>query len=241
MLNLYSRFDIDCNKLTIWQNFKKRNKYQRINNLRDLKGHENDEDLNDNLNYEVLYTMWATDLLPNEFHYNKVDDIIQNCEKKIKYVGSIGAGNSKDLIKFAEECKNNGIQFLFSDPWKNPLSFDLNLKSSQESIISPDIRGSGDPNKLNENGTHHKYIGYIPCRIFKNISYGCLGITNSKYVYELLDKLVIYDDDESKLLYLGLKERVNKELILKQMDLVKEKHTYINRANDIINIVNRKL
>jgi len=37
-----------------------------------------------------------------------------------------------------------------------------------------------------------------------------------------------------------MKNRNNKELILEQMKIVKEKHTYLNRVNDIITVVNKK-
>jgi hypothetical protein len=36
-----------------------------------------------------------------------------------------------------------------------------------------------------------------------------------------------------------MREKDNTNLIKEQMDIVKEKHTYINRVNDIITIVNK--
>ena len=105
--------------------------------------------------------------------------------------------------------------------------------------MSPDIRCSGDPRKikLGETGTCHKTIGYIPCRILKAISYGLLGITNSRHVYELLDKKVIYNSDEEKLFNSSIKEIDNIELIKQQMKIVRERHTYINRINDLLTVL----
>lgn len=246
------RFNIDeikdCNYNYNLKNYIKNNEvikisdasyYQIINHMRDLRGCENTPNLKNNFTYEVLYTMWATDLLPDEFCYEKVDENINNCENVINYVGSVSNSNANQLITFADECKKYNILFTLNDPWKNPLTFDCNMKLIQKSIISPDIRGNGDIKKIakGETGTCHKKYGYIPCRIFKSISYGCIGVTNSKHVYNLLENKVIYSDNERELLHLGIKNRKNKDLIIEQMNLVKEKHTYLNRINDILNIV----
>ena len=96
------------------------------------KEHENPRELN----YEALYTSWATDLLPEEFDEN--DIYFERDEDIIYYLGSVGGSNERDLFHFA------------------------------------------------------------------------------------------------------MKNRNNKELILEQMKIVKEKHTYLNRVNDIITVVNKK-
>jgi hypothetical protein len=103
--------------------------------------------------------------------------------------------------------------------------------------MSPDFRSSGDPNKirLGETGTCHKQIGYIACRILKAISYGHLGITNSRHTYELLEKKVVYNENESQLFYDAQTQLNNYELIKEQMNIVRNKHTYLNRINDLLN------
>lgn len=206
--------------------------YQKLNNMSGLTGKSSEE-----LNYEALYTMWATDLLPDEFNYTDIQ--IKRNDNNIFYFGSIGNGNIKDINVFVKECKTHNINFIYNDPWKNPLGFEDAMKNTQLSVISPDIRGSGDIIKMQmgETGTCHKQIGYIPCRIFKNISYGCLGITNSRFVYELLGKKVIYSDNETELFHLGMKNKDNHQLIKEQMDIVKENHTYLNRCEDILKVV----
>ena len=75
--------------------------------------------------------------------------------------------------------------------------------------------------------------------MLKAISYGLLGITNSKHVYELLDKKVIYNTDEGQLFYDAMKEIGNKELIKEQMQMVRDNHTYINRINDLLKVLNQ--
>jgi hypothetical protein len=80
--------------------------------------------------------------------------------------------------------------------------------------------------------------GYIPCRVMKNISYGQLGMTNSKAVYEFFEGMVIYNEDSKQLFYDGVSKMNDHEFIKNQMMLVKENHTYINRALDLIKVYN---
>lgn len=189
------------------------------------------------MDYECIYTCWATDLLPEEI---KEENIDRKYEKCIYWCGSYDRNSNPALKKFIEEAERNGISFKINSPWNNPLSYEKVQELAMKSFMSPDIRCSrGDPNKvrLGETGTCHKQIGYIPCRVLKAISYGLLGITNSKHVWELLDKKVVYNDDEGQLFYDALKEINNKELIREQMKIVKERHTYINRINDLLKVL----
>ena len=195
------------------------------------------------MNYECIYTCWATDLLPEEIKEENIDICNNLRTNNIYWCGSYDTSNNPELYKFVKAAKENNINFIFNDPWKKPLPYEEVNKLTMQSCMSPDIRCSGDPNKikLGETGTCHKTIGYIPCRILKAISYGLLGITNSKHVYELLDKKVIYNDDEYQLCYDALKEINNKEtlkdLIKEQMKIVRENHTYINRINDLLKVL----
>ena len=196
------------------------------------------------MNYECIYTCWATDLLPEEIKEENIElSNNGNGEKTIYWCGSYDTNNNKELSKFVNASNENNIKFVFNNPWNNPLSSECVKDLTMKSLMSPDIRCSGDPNKikLGETGTCHKSIGYIPCRVLKAISYGLLGITNSRHVYELLDKKVIYNEDEYQLCYDALKQLNNKEtlkdLIKEQMKIVRENHTYINRINDLIKVL----
>lgn len=189
------------------------------------------------MEYECIYTCWATDLLPEEINF---DNMYNKRENKIYWFGSYNERNCQELRLFMEEAKKNNIEIVYNDPWYNPKSFEEVEQYTKKSILSPDIRSSGDPNKImiGEIGTCHKFIGYIPCRILKAISYGHLGITNSKAVYNLLDKKVIYNNNESQLFHDSMKEINNYELIKQQMEIVKNKHTFVNRIQDLLNCLN---
>ena len=140
------------------------------------------------------------------------------------FIGSIWSGefgNIHQINKYKIECQKNNIPF--SNYTK--ISMEKNIKFIQQAKYSPTIVGEWQQKR-----------GYIPCRAFKNISYGGYCITNSKEVYEIFQKKVCYDPDCSKLFDKG-KEYVNqmsKEKMIDLMNIVKNKHTYINRIQFLL-------
>jgi hypothetical protein len=204
--------------------------------LYDNGGIANFHDSPVNMEYECIYTCWATDLLPSEI---LEENIYKPKDKKIYWFGSAHQNNTKEIAMFYEECIKNGIDFVSNNPWNNPLAFDVVQEYTMKSFMSPDFRSTGDPNKiaLGETGTCHKQIGYIACRLLKSISYGHLGITNSRHAYELLENKVIYNDDERQLFYDAIAQLNNYDLIKEQMRIVREKHTFLNRIEDLLNVL----
>jgi len=207
--------------------------------LTDNRGLAKSHDAPEAMDYECIYTCWATDLLPHE-----IDDenAYRERDKKIYWFGSSNQYNTKEIAIFYNECRRTGIEFIANDPWKNPVPFDIVQEYTMKSFIAPDFRSSGDPNKiaLGETGTCHKQNGYIPCRLLKSISYGHLGITNSRHAHELLEKSTIYNDDERLLFFDAIRNVGDHELIKKQMAIVREKHTYLNRIQDLLSCLDIK-
>ena len=79
---------------------------------------------------------------------------------------------------------------------------------------------------------------YIPCRIFKNISYGKMGITNNSAVNDIFDNQLIFDKDLKTLankcvVFNNLPKNIKIKQIIKLMNIVKDKHTYVSRINSI--------
>lgn len=191
--------------------------------------------------YDIVYTVWATHLLPDEI--NLENRFIQR-EEKVYYIATIGGGrgglfdslkapdyydNVPYILPFYEACKENNIEFISNCPWLNPLDDDSAMSMIQRSYLAPDFR--------------HKAMldwGYIPCRMMKNISYGQLGMTNSKAVYEFFDGQVVYNDDTHELFSDGVKKMKDYDFIKSQMLLVKDRHTFINRALELIEVYNNK-
>lgn len=177
--------------------------------------------------YDKIYISWATNLLPDEF---EEEDIYLERENAIYYSGTISAQgvceNYSKWMPFLKACQENKIKFIHNDPWANPLSMGEVINRTQRSILGVDIRGP-----------QHLKQGLLTCRVFKNISYGHLGLTNSSSVYEELDGNCVYNDDTEQLFYDGMSNRENYNLIKRGMQFVKENHTYINRINSILSIL----
>lgn len=170
--------------------------------------------------YPAIYTSWATDLLPHEFNFSCIN---AEAENNVYFVGS-GVPQHYEL---AQELRNKNIGFYHIDCWKNPISFEENMKLMKKSIINVDLRND-----------FHKKVGYIPCRVFKAISYGKLGITNSTRVRDLFgENNIIYHDNVGTLVDLALQNKDNTELILRQMKYVQENHTYLNRIDDLLKCI----
>jgi hypothetical protein len=173
----------------------------------------------------TLYQPWATDLLPEEID----ETYIKSCDKNACWVGSIWGGyhgNDTELIPFVDSLKNNYYNFIVKDG--KALSFEENKNFIKNHEIAPTIVGKWQK-------TNH----YIPCRIFKNISYGKLGISNSLAVNELLDSNIIYSENSNELItkYLEISEEKRKQLFVNSVKIVKNKHTYLNRINQILNLL----
>lgn len=175
---------------------------------------------------------WATDLLPKEIDKN-IESLYNNKDynKTSYFCGSIWKTNQKEVNEWKLLCIKNRINCLF-DREQNK---DQHQNKIRYSYMAPAFQG--------ETQRYSDKNFYIPCRIFKNISYGALAITNNEGVYNMLkDYSTIYDNNLEKLFNKVLEYRAweeeNKDLhIQKMVDImnhVKENHTFINRINMLI-------
>ena len=85
--------------------------------------------------------------------------------------------------------------------------------------------------------------GYIPCRIFKNISYGQWGITNNQTVYDLFKGKIVYNPDTYQLFYDAKNYIDNAPIneLYELMDFIKNNHTYINRIDTLLTFMKQAL
>jgi hypothetical protein len=177
--------------------------------------------------YDKLYISWATNKLPEEFDE---EDIYIPREPNVYYCGTISSSgiceNYSNFKPFIDECLKADYGFIHNDPWANPLSNEEVIRRTQESLLGIDIRG---PQHLKQK--------LLTCRVFKNISYGHLGLTNSEEVYNELEGNCVFCEDTAQLFHEGIKNRENEKLILNGMRYVKENHTYINRIKSILSVV----
>lgn len=196
----------------------------KTSNLVRVKNDYVDYEMSD---YDKVYISWATNLLPDEF---EEEDIYLERENLIYYCGSISphgeSENYSNWVPFIRTCQENEIKFIHNDPWSNPLSMGDVIVRTQKSVLGIDIRGP-----------QHLKQGLLTCRVFKNMSYGHLGLTNSKAIYEELEGNCIFNEDTSQLFYDGMKNRDNYKLIKDGMMYVKENHTYLNRIKSILSVL----
>jgi hypothetical protein len=168
-----------------------------------------------------LFQPWATDLLPSE-----IGDNFQFRDKKTcAYVGTRGGGyhgNLHELNALAASCKENGYIFQYHRPCS--ISFEENRQIINESEIAPTILGRWQ--NIND---------YVPCRFFKNISYGKVGITNSHAANALVQGNTICNTSDILMEdYLSTSKKKQKKMFEDSVKLIREKHTYINRIQRIL-------
>jgi hypothetical protein len=178
---------------------------------------------------KTLYMPWGTDLHPHEIDkfIDNIVDINTHKTKECHFVGML----LDDPWKLCKEtCNENNIDFVNTGGFKNNISVEENILRIQKSIIAP---GFQEPWQVDN--------GYIPCRIFKNISYGKMGITNNPIVNELFNNKLIFDSNVKIATQKGIDFSLTPDtnLIKELMLEIRNKHTYLNRINDILEAFNK--
>jgi hypothetical protein len=177
--------------------------------------------------YDIIYMSWAANLLPHEFDLNWA-----TIEREPVYymIGSISDSgpfaNGPIIQEWMNYCNQSGISCYYSNPWTNPLPDEIYRQYMQKSIMQPDLR-----NEI------HKKWGVKSCRLFKSISYGMLGMTNSPKLAKFIDDSIVCHENIFELYNDGILNYKNIDLIQHQMAVVRDKHTYINRLQGILKII----
>lgn len=184
-----------------------------------------------------VYFPWATDLLPDEIEENKKKIDLEKRSKstEIYYIGTISGegafGNASEINLFKDACQQTGFTFIGSGLYTSFQAIDINdnMRLIQNCFMAPCIQGKWQC-----------VNGYVPDRVFKNISYGQLCITNSKEVYDLFNHKVIYNPDPFQLFFDAYYhiQTMTLDEIYELMDIVKEKHTYLNRIEVLLEYLN---
>jgi hypothetical protein len=174
---------------------------------------------------DTLYMPWATDLLPEEINQNI--EKVKNEEFKIENIISLVGSITQPWLNVKKFCEKNNIQFECYGGFSKNLSIEDNIMITQKSILAPAFQSEWQTQN-----------GYIPCRIFKNISYGKMGITNNPVVFDLYNKDIIFDNNINSALLKGLQfenspNLKKKQIIIKLMELTRDKHTYLNRIEQL--------
>jgi hypothetical protein len=175
----------------------------------------------------ILYQAWATDLLPFEIDHENPIKFNKN-SKYLNYIAMLSEETLWWATQFASHISDNhGSEFTV---YTQNASDEENKKLIQESLICPDFRGDW-----------HLRCGYIPCRIFKNISYGRICGTNSPWVKQYFRDYVVFGGTPKTLYENLLDAEINQKVNMKEaMIYVKENHTYVNRIQNIVKLFGEK-
>lgn len=189
-----------------------------------IKNDYHDYEISD---FDKVYISWATNLLPHEINY---DDMYIPREPNIYFCGTMSAAgpgeNFSNWNPFITEVEKSGYGFISNDPWQNPLSDEEVIRRMRESLLGVDIRGP-----------LHIKQRLLTCRVFKNISYGHLGVTNSEEIYNEMEGNCVYNSNTADLFHDAMLKREDADMIERGMKLVKERHTYINRIESLLSIL----
>ncbi len=177
--------------------------------------------------YDIIYMAWAANLLPHEFNF---DWALRKREPVYYMIGSVSPSgpfaNGPIISEWMHYCRQAGISCYHSNPWTDPLPDEVYREYMQKSVMQPDLR--------NET---HKNWGVKSCRIFKAISYGMLGMTNAPKLANFIDDTIVCQENILDLFNEGLAKYQDVELIQHQMKVVRDKHTFINRAQGILKLL----
>ena len=171
----------------------------------------------------VLYQSWGAPLLAREFFKP-----MQLEYKKSEYfVGTIwenelGQGNSKVIPFYRSELQKLGINF-------------LHVQGAPELINPLYVRHSAVGASIV--GNWQREVGYTPCRLFKAVSFGRLGLINSDAI-STAHSWAICDENIPQLIdyAMGLSPSQTAELVRHQQSCV-AKETYENKIGNILKIL----
>jgi hypothetical protein len=168
----------------------------------------------------TLYQTWGTDLLPHEIDVDNQVKFDWN-KPHINYVGMMYEQGQYWIEYFAYYAKKHNKEVkLFTQS----VSDQENRELIRDSFICPDFRSDW-----------HLECGYIPCRIQKNISYGQVQGTNSPFIKKAFGDYVVFGGTPETLYNNLIDAASNNKINMKEaMLFIKDKHTYINRINNIL-------
>lgn len=181
-----------------------------------------------------LSMRWGTDLLPYEIQANKPVRAFNENSTVCNFVGSIDSTKKRALEDFGLACRMNGRELRTYGGFNGPVvSDELHQCLIKDSYMAPAFEEDG------QNDT-----GYVSCRLFKNISYGQMGITQSAYAQELFKGRLILGSKDSFQLFHEARNHL-RQMPVKDlhwlMDEVAEKYTYLNKVRAIIRSVREVL
>lgn len=176
--------------------------------------------------------MWATDLLPREIDDQEVV-LFDTLKNDINYIGSLSRVQIKEIKNIVNLNGKNFINYggysgVRSNKNNGFMDYTDNINLTKSSYLNFDIRSK-----------QHIDNGYIPCRVFKTMSYGCWVGTNSIKVKKFFEGRITAVEDLHKL-YLETEmdyKHANSKILKDNQTYVRDYHTYINRINSLLSVL----
>lgn len=172
-----------------------------------------------NTENQTLYQAWGTNLLPEEFKtpvFSKTNFVF--------WVGSIwkglkNEGNITEIGRLSNLLSSKKLFFLPTRFIPNM----FNILLIRISRLAPAVAGLTQVEK-----------NYLPCRMFKNISYGQLGFSNIEKFNQIFKGCNIYDADMEKMIdkVLALSKDEYLDIVRKQQEICKN-FTIAHHLNNI--------
>lgn len=127
----------------------------------------------------TLFQPWGTDLLAEEFY----DPVFNLGAEECCFVGAIwddnGLGNAQMIPELTAALERRRLTFTHL----TQVSDEANIAAVRRSRIAPAIAGGWQVSK-----------NYMPCRVFKNVSYGQLAVTNVPRFHDLFGDSFVWGD-----------------------------------------------
>jgi hypothetical protein len=163
---------------------------------------------------KTLYQPWGTNLTEDQFRPPTVPR-----SPFVFWVGAIWDGNRAEIDELRRVLRDHSLRLVhlkFVPDW-------VNIAAVRRSRVAPAIAGRWQ--------VEHNYL---PCRMFKNISYGQVGISNVPKFAELYSGCHVPGDTTAELInnVLSLTKHDVRELTAEQQNITRE-HTYVQKLRNI--------
>jgi hypothetical protein len=172
---------------------------------------------------KTLYQPWGTNLLPHQFAKP-----IFSRSKFVFWIGSVwkgkkNEGNITEIGKLVHILKEKNLWFrqlrFIPDSW--------NEFFIRHSKLAPAVGGAIQVE-----------TNYLPCRMFKNISYGQLGFSNIKKFNDIFKECTVYDETMSVMIDNVL--ALSKDQYIKMVDMqqkICQQYTIAHNLNNVFTYI----
>lgn len=177
----------------------------------------------------TLFQPWGTDILTEEF----MDPIFNPLSTDVIFVGAIWGeisehhgemGNVEAIAEMEQTVQTHGLTFKHHTQISERQMTNL----TRSSRLAPAIAGRWQVRN-----------GYLPCRAFKNSSYGALMITNVPAVQALYEGSTLHSESVDELIKWGLRlKKKEAETLIKQQQVVTRRYTYRESIETIMRALN---